>query len=767
MGDPVFGIAAVSNSTGAISYSSSNATVATISGNQVSLTGVGVTTLTANQAADNHYLAGTATATLTVIDNAPSGLSYPGPNVYPVLSAIAALTPTVSGTVTGYSISPALPTGLSINPITGVISGTPTQSTAAIVYTVTASNTAGSISAIVSIAVKKLMPTISMNNVRKTFGDPDFIIAAISNSPGKINYSINIATIATVSGNIVTLKSGGIATITASQDATDFYEAATIKAQLLVNPLPKNGFEYPLINILTINKIIQPIKPMVQGVLTGFSISPSLPNGLSIDSTTGFITGTPTVLSNLIEYTVLASDGMVGLQATLKIQVIDIAPAFVYQPDTDIANPRISIRNAIPISTGGKVVNYSISPALPVGIMLDNQTGIISGRIAAVKNGLQQYLVTGINSAPSDIVLSNQQILENIPIGSQVGILSTADVDDGDTHSYQLVSGIGSNDNANFEIRNNVLVSKSSFNFEQKNDYQIRIRTIDEGGLLFEKTFHILIIDVNEVPTLAPMGDIRVYNLITEQVIGLSNMTAGSDLNQSLEVQLSSDKTNLFETLKVVGNRILFTLKPDVFGNDVLIKVSVKDNGGVANGGVDSVVRTFVLGIDPLPKVTAFPDQISLGKTTQLQVDAAHAIEYRWNNSTAILGSAMIKNPVVRPIQDDKFGVTVKNKWGYTADGSVKVSVVMDYALESNNILTPNGDGHNDRWMIVNIELYPDNEVAVYDKTGKLVYKEKGYRNQWDGKLNGVALKDDAYFYIIQFNKPNVKPIKGYLTIIH
>ena len=91
----------------------------------------------------------------------------------------------------------------------------------------------------------------------------------------------------------------------------------------------------------------------------------------------------------------------------------------------------------------------------------------------------------------------------------------------------------------------------------------------------------------------------------------------------------------------------------------------------------------------------------------------------------------------------------------------------MDYALESNNILTPNGDGHNDRWMIVNIELYPDNEVAVYDKTGKLVFREKGYRNQWDGKLNGVPLKDDAYFYIIQFNKPNVKPIKGYLTIIH
>jgi hypothetical protein len=208
MGDPVFGITAISNSTGAISYSSSNTSVATISGNQVSLTGLGVTTLTATQTADVYYLAGTATATLTVVDVAPSGLSYPGPNVYSVLSAIPALIPTVTGTVTGYSISPALPTGLSINASTGVISGTATQATAAIIYTVTATNTAGSISGTVSIAVNKLVPTISMNNIRKTYGDPDFSIAAISNSPGKINYAINIASIATISGNIVTLKSG-------------------------------------------------------------------------------------------------------------------------------------------------------------------------------------------------------------------------------------------------------------------------------------------------------------------------------------------------------------------------------------------------------------------------------------------------------------------------------------------------------------------------------------------------------------------------------
>lgn len=58
---------------------------------------------------------------------APSGLSYSGPNVYTRGIAITSLTPTVTGTVTSYSVSPSLPAGLSLNTSTGVITGTPLQ----------------------------------------------------------------------------------------------------------------------------------------------------------------------------------------------------------------------------------------------------------------------------------------------------------------------------------------------------------------------------------------------------------------------------------------------------------------------------------------------------------------------------------------------------------------------------------------------------------------------------------------------------------------
>lgn len=84
---------------------------------------------------------------------APSGLSYTTPNTYKVGTPITALTPTVSGTVTSYSVSPVLPAGLSLNSSTGIISGIPATVTSQSSYTVTAANNKGSTSFALVITV--------------------------------------------------------------------------------------------------------------------------------------------------------------------------------------------------------------------------------------------------------------------------------------------------------------------------------------------------------------------------------------------------------------------------------------------------------------------------------------------------------------------------------------------------------------------------------------------------------------------------------------
>jgi hypothetical protein len=74
---------------------------------------------------------------------APLGLSYMSPVTVVIGQAMQTLSPIVTGVVSTYSISPALPPGLNMNTSSGVISGTPTSVIAQQTYAITAANVTG------------------------------------------------------------------------------------------------------------------------------------------------------------------------------------------------------------------------------------------------------------------------------------------------------------------------------------------------------------------------------------------------------------------------------------------------------------------------------------------------------------------------------------------------------------------------------------------------------------------------------------------------
>ena len=87
---------------------------------------------------------------------APEGLTYLDTSIIYVADApITPNTPIATGgEITQYSVSPALSAGLSLDPQTGIITGTPSAVTAPAVYTVTGSNSVDSVEAQLSIAVQ-------------------------------------------------------------------------------------------------------------------------------------------------------------------------------------------------------------------------------------------------------------------------------------------------------------------------------------------------------------------------------------------------------------------------------------------------------------------------------------------------------------------------------------------------------------------------------------------------------------------------------------
>src|SRR5690606_4309218 len=107
---------------------------------------------------------------------------------------------------------------------------------------------------------------------------------------------------------------------------------------------------------------------------------------------------------------------------------------------------------------------------------------------------------TNVNEGPTDVALSASTVDENEPAGTTVGTFSTVDPDTGDSHSYALVNGTGSADNAAFTITGNELRTSAVFDFEAKDSYSIRVRSADENGLFVEEVFIITVANVNEAP---------------------------------------------------------------------------------------------------------------------------------------------------------------------------------------------------------------------------------------------------------------------------
>jgi gliding motility-associated-like protein len=62
---------------------------------------------------------------------------------------------------------------------------------------------------------------------------------------------------------------------------------------------------------------------------------------------------------------------------------------------------------------------------------------------------------------------------------------------------------------------------------------------------------------------------------------------------------------------------------------------------------------------------------------------------------------------------------------------------------------SPNGDGKNDVWNILNIGYYPKCTVKIFNSWGTTVFSSKGYGKPWDGKYNGNDLPSGTYYYMI------------------
>ena len=261
-------------------------------------------------------------------DSPPAGLALRDASVvYAQGQEIVPNTPTSSGGhITLYSVSPPLPAGLSLDPQTGAITGTPTDLSHATVFTVTGTNAAGMVTSRVQIEIK--------------------------------------------------------ATVVAP-DTLDYLDSSIIYVTGMA---------------------ITPNTPIASGgEITQYSVSPALPAGLVLDPRTGVITGTPTTVTPPAVFTVTGSNSADSVDTQLDIEVrAQVVPptGLGYTNPAPVYTVGLPIVYNEPLYSGGEITEFSVSPALPAGLSMDALTGAISGTPTAAQ-AQTTFIVIGSNSAGS------------------------------------------------------------------------------------------------------------------------------------------------------------------------------------------------------------------------------------------------------------------------------------------------------------------------------------------------------------------------------
>ncbi|MBQ4819022.1 ELWxxDGT repeat protein [Aquimarina sp. MMG016] len=225
-GDPTFDLNATASSGLTITYSSSDTNVATISGNTVTIIGVGTTTITASQSGNLEYKPATdVSQTLTVLPRAITVTADAGQNKVfgdadPVLTYSITSGSLVSGDVLNGNLERT--TGEDAG-LYAINQGTLANANYEISYV-------GD-----NFEIIKANQTITFNSLNDVvYSDADFNLNATSSAGLDIDYSSSDSSVATVSGNTVTIVGMGTTTITASQSGNGNYNAATSVSQTLI-----------------------------------------------------------------------------------------------------------------------------------------------------------------------------------------------------------------------------------------------------------------------------------------------------------------------------------------------------------------------------------------------------------------------------------------------------------------------------------------------------------------------------------------------------
>ncbi|WP_150452087.1 Calx-beta domain-containing protein [Arenibacter lacus] len=211
-----------------------------------------------------------------------------------------------------------------------------------------------------------------------------------------------------------------------------------------------------------------------------------------------------------------------------------------------------------------------------------------------------------------------------------------------------------------------------------------------------------------------------------------------------LEIIKEVDETNPF-----VGDEITFTITLTNLSNLMVTNVSVQDLIGPSIGFM-YISSTATAGLYDEVSGLWELEEILENDTQTLTIVASVPEAGSFQNTATLTDS----------FPED----------GNLSNNSAAVTVTV--ASRSNdecgflfNLISPNGDGKNDRLHINCIDDFPNNTLQIYDRYGNEVFATSQYNNTWMGTGKKGDLPKGTYFYILDLGDGTAVK-KGWIQII-
>ena len=284
--------------------------------------------------------------------------------------------PTVSGgTVTSWEIEPSLPNGLTWGSSDGKISGTPTGlQTTTETYTVWANNSGGSTSAQVNITINDALPSVTYGTTEITATKNVAISSEHRTDHKRRSHHVVDILVARLCVHLQLSDRNDCGTPTVLLTRTQYTiwannsgGSAVAYVNVTVNDVAPNTIVYASHDlVLEKGTAMATATPAISGgSVTQWEIDLSVPSGLSFSSTTGAISGTPSILqTSAVKYTVWANNSGGTASTEVNITINDQVASIAYPSTVEVSNDR-AMTTVTPTNTGGAVTSWEIDPSLP------------------------------------------------------------------------------------------------------------------------------------------------------------------------------------------------------------------------------------------------------------------------------------------------------------------------------------------------------------------------------------------------------------------